>query len=195
MARTNDPWMPRPVAFPPARLVRLGDRDHEKWPAMGLEGSPDDRLAVAKPRLMDEWTPAPTTVTPLAMNVLSAACTQLSIGSNPRRPDLSDQFFRAPEGRPLFVRIVRNDPLLPPDPSSGVEREETKLSRGFSPGTHARPAVSSGVQRSAGSSEAGRAAGSLPNGGSSGSSPNTGSNPVCASMKKPRKKRLSHKPR
>jgi hypothetical protein len=141
--------MPRPVAVPPARLVRLGDRDHQKWPAVGLEGSPDDRLAVTKPRLMDQRTPAPAAVSSLAMDDLSAACAELPIGGKPRRPDLSDQFFRAPESRPLFVRIGRNDPPLPPDPSRGVEREQTKLSLGFSPGTHARPAVWLAVQRSA----------------------------------------------
>jgi hypothetical protein len=116
--------------------VRLGDRDHQKWPAMGLEGSPDDRLSVAKPRLMDEWTPAPTAVPPLPMNDLSAPCTQLPIGGKRRRPYLSDQFFRAPESRPLFVRIGRNDPSLSANPSRAVEREQAKLSFRLSRGAH-----------------------------------------------------------
>jgi hypothetical protein len=141
--------MARPVAVPPTRLMGLGDRDYEKRPAMGLKRAPDDRLPVAQPRLMNERTPAPTAVPPLAVDDLPAARAQLPIGGKPRRPDLSDEFFRPPETRPLFVRIGRNDPPLPPDPSRSVEREETKLSLGFSPGTHARPAVSSAVRRSA----------------------------------------------
>jgi hypothetical protein len=48
----------------------LGDRDYEKRPAMGLKRAPDDRLPVAQPRLMNERTPAPTAVPPLAVDDL-----------------------------------------------------------------------------------------------------------------------------
>jgi hypothetical protein len=140
--------MASPVAVPPARLMRLRDRNHQERPTVGLEGSPDDRLPVPQPRRIDEGTPASPAIPPLALDDPPAACTQLPIGGKPWRPDLSDEFFRAPESRPLLIRIGRNDPPLPPSPSRGVDGEQAKLSR-FSPGTHARPAVSSAVQRSA----------------------------------------------
>jgi hypothetical protein len=100
--------------------MRLGDRDHQKWPAMGFEGSTDDRFPVAKPRLMDERTPAPTAVPPLAMDRLSATRTQLSIGGRPWRSDLSDQFFRAPE-KPPAVR-----PNRPERPSAALHVVERR---------------------------------------------------------------------
>jgi hypothetical protein len=50
------------VAIPPACLVSLRDRDDEEWPAVGLQGPPNDRLPVAQPRPMDEGTPAPPAV-------------------------------------------------------------------------------------------------------------------------------------
>jgi hypothetical protein len=111
--------MPQAVAVPTAGLMGLSDRDYEKRPAVRLECPPNDRLPVAKPCPMDERTPAPTAVLPLAVNDLSAARTQLPTGGKPWRPDLSDQFFRAPEGRPLLVRIGRDNPPLPLGPLSG----------------------------------------------------------------------------
>lgn len=108
--------MPRTVAVPLARFVRLSNRNQEERPAMRLERSPDNGLPVLQPRPMDQWTPAPSTVTPLPVDDLSAARTQLPIGGKPRRPDLSDEFFRAPKGRPLFVRIGRNESFAGPAP-------------------------------------------------------------------------------
>jgi hypothetical protein len=98
---------------------------------------------------MDERAPTPAAVAQLAMDDLVAASAKLAVSWQPRRPDASDAFFRAPESRSLLVRISRDNPPLPLGPLRRIEREESKLSLGFSLGAHARPASSSAAQRSA----------------------------------------------
>ena len=116
---------------------------------MLLERSPDYGLAVAEPRSMDERAPSPAAIAQLTVNDLAAASAELAVIRQPRRPDLSDPFFRAPDGGSLLVRIRRDDPPLPLAPLRRIEREESKLSLRFSLGAHSRPASSSAAQRSA----------------------------------------------
>ena len=98
---------------------------------------------------MDERAPSPAAVAQLTVNDLAAASAELAVIRQPRRPDLSDPFFRAPDGGSLLIRIGRDDPPLPLAPLRRIEREESKLSLRFSLGAHSRPASSSAAQRSA----------------------------------------------
>ena len=141
--------MPRAVAVPPAGLMGLRDRDDQERPAVLLQRSPDDCLPVPKPRSMDERTPTPAAVAQLAMNDLAAAGASLRLPGSHDGRILRDDFLCAPESRSLLVRIGRNDPPLPLAPLRRIEREEAKLSFGFSLGAHVPPASSSAARRSA----------------------------------------------
>ncbi len=141
--------MPRAVAVPPAGLMGLRDRDHQKRSAVLLQRSPDDCLPVAKPRSMDERAPTPATIAQLSMNDLAAARAELAVSRQPRRPNPRDDFLRAPESRSLLVRIGRDDPPLPLGPLRRIEREQSELSLRFSLGAHVPPASSSAARRSA----------------------------------------------
>lgn len=116
---------------------------------MLLKGSSDHAFPVAEPRPMDDRTPPPPAVAPFAMDDLSAARAELPVVWQRIRPDAGDDLFRPPECGTLLVRIGRNDPWAAPPPTNRVDRKESKLSLGFSPPAHARPAASSAVQRSA----------------------------------------------
>jgi hypothetical protein len=93
--------------------MRLRDRDNKERPAVYLQRSPDDGLAIAQPRSMDERAPAPAAVAQLAMDALTAARAKLAISRQRWRPDRGDHFLRAPESRSLLLRIGRDDPPLP----------------------------------------------------------------------------------
>jgi len=129
--------------------MRLGDRDDEERPAVFLQRSSDHRLPVPQPRPMNHRTPAPTTIAAVTVDDPSAARAELAVVGQRRRPNPGDDLFRSPEGSPLLIRIRRDNPPLTSTAPRPVEREEAKLSLGFRPGAHGRPAVSSAAQRSA----------------------------------------------
>jgi len=127
----------------------LSDRDHQERPAVHLQRSPDDGLAVAQPRSMDEGAPTPAAVAQLTMDALTAARAKLAVSWQPRRSDPGDDFFSATKSRSLLIRVRWNDPPLPLRSPRRIEREEAELSLRFSLGAHSRPASASGVRRSA----------------------------------------------
>ncbi len=113
---TRQAWMACSVAGPPARLMRLGDRDSEKRPAVLQQGSPDDRVSISQPRPMDNRTPPPPAVATLTMDDLPAAGAELAVIRQGRRPDSSDDLFGSPERGPLLVRMRRDDPPVTAPP-------------------------------------------------------------------------------
>jgi len=50
-----------------------------------------------------------------------------------RRPDPSNDLFGSPERGPLFIRVRRDNPRLPPSPARPVDRQQAELSLRFSP--------------------------------------------------------------
>ena len=100
-----------------------------------------------------------------------------------RRPDPSNDLFGSPERGPLFIRVRRDNPRLPPSPARPVDRQQAELSLRFSPRDSRAPrrCVSRSTirWRSAGAPKLAAPVCDL-NEGSSSSARNTGSNPVRA---------------